>query len=297
MNDLVVTAVVPPTETQLDRIERIGDAVVQHGHLSDRVYLLEAGESAESDVSLMERLAHEHGYSKLFAKVPEDRVRPFLDAGFQVEARIPGGAGGRDLVFCSRFLTRERAIERFPDEVARTTDEAIRAETRSEFMEAPAVPPDLQRPCVATPSDAEPLAALYGEVFASYPFPIHDPEFVRDSMSDGTVYLLVRDAEDDRIVAAASAEPSCHPSTCEMTDFATVPGKRGLGLAGLLLHELEAEAANAGKRVAFTIARATSVGMNKVFARQGYTHAGTLVNNTNIAGRIESMNVWYRSLT
>lgn len=296
MNDLVVTAVVPPAETQLDRTERIGDAVVQHGHLSDRVYLLEAGGSAACDVTLMERLAHEHGYSKLFAKVPEDRVRSFLDARFHVEARIPGGAGDRDLVFCSRFLTRERAVERFPDEVSRTADKALRTRTRSEFMEAPAVPSDLQRPCVATPLDAEPLAALYREVFASYPFPIHDPEFVRDSMSDGTVYLLVRDAEDDRIVAAASAEPSCHPNTCEMTDFATVPEKRGLGLAGLLLHELEAEAVNAGKRVAFTIARATSVGMNKVFARQGYTHAGTLVNNTNIAGRIESMNVWYRSL-
>jgi putative beta-lysine N-acetyltransferase len=149
---------------------------------------------------------------------------------------------------------------------------------------------------VATPSDAEALASLYGEVFASYPFPIHDQRFVRESMADGTTYLLIREEATGRVVAAASAEPSCHPRTCEMTDFATVPEKRGLGLAGVLLYELERHATADGMRTAYTIARATSVGMNRVFARQGYTHAGTLVNNTNIAGRIESMHVWYRAL-
>jgi hypothetical protein len=28
----------------------------------------------------------------------------------------------------------------------------------------------------------------------------------------------------------------------------------------------------------------------------GYLFAGTLTNNTNISGKIESMNVWYKSL-
>ena len=37
-------------------------------------------------------------------------------------------------------------------------------------------------------------------------------------------------------------------------------------------------------------------GMNITFAKHGYHYAGTLNNNTNICGRIESMNVWYKSL-
>jgi hypothetical protein len=45
----------------------------------------------------------------------------------------------------------------------------------------------------------------------------------------------------------------------------------------------------------YTIARAISVGMNITFARCGYDFGGTLVNNTQIAGRIESMNVWYKN--
>jgi hypothetical protein len=47
-----------------------------------------------------------------------------------------------------------------------------------------------------------------------------------------------------------------------------------------------------GLKTAYTIARALSYGMNITFAKMGYTYSGTLVNNTNISGRLESMNVW-----
>jgi hypothetical protein len=47
---------------------------------------------------------------------------------------------------------------------------------------------------------------------------------------------------------------------------------------------------------AYTIARAESAGMNETFAKNGYKYCGTLVNNTNISGQIESMNVWVKKL-
>ena len=48
------------------------------------------------------------------------------------------------------------------------------------------------------------------------------------------------------------------------------------------------------KQTWYTIARALSAGMNITFAKAGYRYAGTLVNNTDISGTIESMNVWWR---
>jgi len=36
--------------------------------------------------------------------------------------------------------------------------------------------------------------------------------------------------------------------------------------------------------------------MNITFSRMGYRYSGTLLNNTNISGRLESMNVWYKFL-
>jgi hypothetical protein len=52
----------------------------------------------------------------------------------------------------------------------------------------------------------------------------------------------------------------------------------------------------AGMKTALTIARALSYPINATLARAGYAWGGTLVNNTNICGGFESMNVWYRAL-
>jgi putative beta-lysine N-acetyltransferase len=81
-----------------------------------------------------------------------------------------------------------------------------------------------------------------------------------------------------------------------MTDFATLPSHRGRGIATRLLGLMDLRAREAGVRVAYTIARASSFGMNITFGRRGYRYAGTLVNNTGIGGAIESMNVWYKTL-
>jgi putative beta-lysine N-acetyltransferase len=81
-----------------------------------------------------------------------------------------------------------------------------------------------------------------------------------------------------------------------MTDFATLPAYRGRGLATRLLGLMGCQAIESGVRVAYTIARAVSFGMNITFARHAYQYGGTLINNTQIAGSIESMNVWYRLL-
>ena len=81
-----------------------------------------------------------------------------------------------------------------------------------------------------------------------------------------------------------------------MTDFAVRIQNRGRGLAELLLAKMDMELRRRRYVLAFTIARATSFGMNITFAKRGYRHAGTLTNNTNISGGLESMNIWYKHL-
>jgi len=205
-----------------------------------------------------------------------------------VEAQIPSGIPGEELSFCTRFLTENRAIERFPKEVQAALMPQVRSRPANAALPTTSVQPlGLQ--------DVPELVELYSHVFASYPFPIDDPAFLRRSMAEGTVFVGVRD-ETSRLIAAASAELSDKTLTCELTDFATLPESRGTGLASALLAGLETAVTAQGMRVAYTIARATSASMNSVFVRREYTYAGTLVNNTHISGRIESMNVWYHKL-
>ena len=99
------------------------------------------------------------------------------------------------------------------------------------------------------------------------------------------------------MVALASAEcnDSKHARYAEMTDFATRHAYRGQGYAMQLLKFLEQEARDRGIQTLYTIARSVSYGMNCTFAKSGYTYGGRLKNNTQIAGTIESMNVWYRN--
>ncbi len=81
-----------------------------------------------------------------------------------------------------------------------------------------------------------------------------------------------------------------------MTDFATLPEYRGQGAAEKLLDTMGQAAADMPISTVFTIARAESFGMNIVFSRAGYMYGGTLHNNTQISGKLESMNVWHKHI-
>jgi putative beta-lysine N-acetyltransferase len=114
-------------------------------------------------------------------------------------------------------------------------------------------------------------------------------------MEANVIYFCLEDK--GIMVALASAEMDRIGENVEMTDFATIPAWRGKGCATLLLGHMEQEMRKSDIKTAYTIARAGSAGMNITFARQGYRFAGRLINNTGISGSIESMNVWYHSLS
>ncbi|MCI5141990.1 MAG: putative beta-lysine N-acetyltransferase, partial [Candidatus Electrothrix sp. ATG1] len=168
------------------------------------------------------------------------------------------------------------------------------AQEKREAM-APAPLPDGRftfREC--TRNDVSIMAAIYRKRFASYPFPIHQVDYLLETMESHVVYFGVEAG--GHLVALASAEVDREASNVEMTDFATLPAWAGYNLSLHLLRCMEREMRQQNIRTAYTIARAMSPAMNITFARAGYSFAGRLKNNTNISGSIESMNVWYNPL-
>jgi putative beta-lysine N-acetyltransferase len=145
-----------------------------------------------------------------------------------------------------------------------------------------------------TKKDALIMAKLYESVFETYPFPIHDAQYLKKTMEENIHYYGI--FHGDKLVALSSSETDPDYENSEMTDFATIPSYRGKSLALLLLLEMEDSMKNLGFKTLYTIARAKSYGMNATFAKAGYSFGGTLINNTNISGDIESMNVWYKNL-
>ncbi len=273
-----------------DTLLQLNGALVQHGRSNDRIYLMDIG-SADASLLVPEllELATRRDYGKIFTKIPRSVSGPFLDAGFLIEATADKlFQGQEECLFLGKFLDEKRHDETMASEYESVRELALSA-NRTKARQKHTV-----RLC--TKEDADSMAKLYGKVFDSYPFPIDDPSFIKKTMDEDTVYAGIE--VDGELVALASGECSFDKNKrfSEMTDFATLPKKRGNGYALQLLAFLEDELKKRGILTAYTIARAISPGMNITFAKAGYTYGGRLHNNTNIAGNIESMNVWYKSL-
>jgi len=110
----------------------------------------------------------------------------------------------------------------------------------------------------------------------------------------GTRYFGI--FSDKKLVAVSSAECNDSKKNTEMTDFAVLPAHRGKQLSIHLLSFMEEALVKDGFKTLYTIARLRSIPMNKTFYNNGYKYAGTLTRNTQISGKIESMNVWYKKI-
>ncbi|OHB29110.1 MAG: putative beta-lysine N-acetyltransferase [Desulfuromonadaceae bacterium GWC2_58_13] len=277
----------------IDTIEIFGNSTLQHGRHSNRVYLMSlAPEDLPEIVTYMESLATAEGYTKIFAKVPATVAPSFRETGFKTEAKIPRFFKRKaDAHFMGKYLCPKRKQEKKPDLVQQLVETA---QAKEPVMEPAAL--DVHLTCRrVTLDDAGQMAELYRQVFASYPFPIHDPAYLIETMEENVIYHGIWDGPE--LLALASAEMDRVQANAEMTDFATRPDCRGKGLAQVLLAVLEETAAAEGIRTAYTIARSYSAGMNITFAKNDYQFSGTLTNNTNISGGLESMNVWHKPLS
>ncbi|WP_370788557.1 putative beta-lysine N-acetyltransferase [Bacteroides nordii] len=264
---------------------------LQHGKQNDRIYLMKL---AEEDVTVVldeiSRLLTLYDYSKVICKVSAPIAPLFLAEGYMLEGYIPGFYNGeKGAFFLSKFLSAERLSD-LPKGQLETLYELQQApikEKHSILNSAYTVRKLNQK-------DIPLITALYTETFESYPFPIYDPGYIADTMADNIQYFGAFNKEE--LAALASSEVDFEAMNAEMTDFATSKTHAGHHLSCLLLEMMEYEMQRQGITTLYTIARLESVAMNKTFVRFGFNYVGTLLNNTNIAGKIESMNLYYKHI-
>ncbi|MDA3899643.1 MAG: putative beta-lysine N-acetyltransferase [Spirochaetes bacterium] len=274
-----------------DVVEMYRKSLIQHGKDNDRVYVMKCGPNDAKPVAqYIKTLVADYDYSKIFVKCPRNIAQPFLTDDYTIEAAIPGFYGNEECLFLAKFLSPEREtvslekrelIDAILAEAERKAGTGFKGKTDPTLREL-------------TADDAVALTELYRQVFQTYPFPIFDPVYITETMKSHIVYYGL--FQKGRLVSASSAEMDIQNSSVEMTDFATLPDFRGSGTALKLLHTMEEAMRKRSIRNSFTIARSYSYGMNITFSKAGYHFGGTLINNTNISGTIESMNVWYKQL-
>jgi putative beta-lysine N-acetyltransferase len=278
---------------QQDKIQLFHNALIQHGPLSNRIYLMKLNNARpQLLIPAMIELAQSNGYTKIFAKIPAHEADAFLKSEYQQEAKVPDFYHGQETaLFLGRYLDSDRQKEDLLPDIKRILNIAQKKPRKQPSPDA--------LPCGAVirwciPNDAGKISDLYRKVFQSYPFPIDNPDYITETMQNHIAYFGIE--LNKQFIALSSAEMDTISKNVEMTDFATLPEYRGNNFSGLLLAAMEKEMISRGIQTAYTIARAISPGMNATFAKGGYTYGGRLINNTNISGQIESMNVWYKPL-
>ena len=276
-----------------DKIEKIGKSLIQHGKVNNRIYLLKLDPRDHKNIiPMLDELATREDYSKIFCKIQSDLFPDFLLQGYSMEAYVPQFYNGRtDCIMASKFRDEKRRLlpvremELFIKLLSQTpVSESGFVNNHNRFH--------LGRLGI---EDAVQVTEVFKHVFETYPFPVHDPQYIRETIIEGKArYFGIR--ENGKLAGVSTAETDMAGENAEMTDFAVLPEYRGMGMAFRLLMFMEDEMRSAGIKTGYTIARLKEPGMNKTFLRAGYNYTGTLVNNTNIGGRIESMNIFYKHL-
>ncbi len=278
----------------VDVVETIGQSKIQHGPYNDRIYVMDVSKNDFPQIiNDLEELAQKKGYSKIFAKIPRWAKDEWLDHGFVCEASIPDFFNGKlDGFFLSKFLDENREKETKKEKKEREKVLDVFYEKKKGKQEKPHVVDfDLK---IISEKDISSLTQLYKQVFQSYPFPIFSADFIKKTMRENVCYYGL--FNENQLIAAASAEMNKAYEHVEMTDFATLPAYRGKNTALSLLCQMENDMKKKDFKTCFTIARAHSFGMNSTFGKANYEYGGTLIHNTNISGRIESMNILFKTL-
>jgi putative beta-lysine N-acetyltransferase len=236
-------------------------------------------------------LARENHYDKIFLKAHAHDWQKFLGLGYMLEGILKYFYRGDNAYVLSRFGSIDRVTS------PHLIEESLLIETllKDGPPDPPPPLPEGYSLVSATDEHIPALVTLYREVFSTYPSPLTHPDYIQQTMRRHVVYRAVIDPS-GTLVSAASAEIDDKHSNAELTDCATFKTQRGKGLMYSLLGALEGDLRDRGIITGYTLARARSVGMNRVFYRLGYEYSGRLLNNCDIYGEFEDMNVWVKPL-
>lgn len=234
-------------------------------------------------------LAEANDFDKIFLKATARDWERFVEHGFVHEGTIKYFFRGDDAYVMSKFFSDERA-----DAPQLVAEEGIieKLHKKPPDYSPPPLPEGYQL-VVADRSHIPEMAALYRAIFPTYPTPLSHPDYIDQTMQRHVVYRVVLGPEGD-VQSAASAEIDEANSNAELTDCATSKKARGKALMFHLLGRLEEDLRERGIMTGYTLARATSIGMNRVFYRLGYEYTGRLINNCDISGAFEDMNIWVK---
>ncbi len=238
----------------------------------------------------MEELAKQHLFTKLIVKARGEDWRYFLTKGFTLEGTIAGYFNGSDAFLVVKYFTNERRTSTSWQAEDLFLEKISLLATSEQLKEIP----DDYSIRLAKITDCKALAKLYGEVFAGYPTPMNDENYIKKVIEGNTIFMIVE--WNKQIVSATSVEINEANHNAEVTDCATLVDHRKYGFIQHLITGLEQQLVQRNIYCSYSLARAPIYGMNAILQKLGYLYSGRLTNNCMMNGNYENMNIWVKKL-
>ena len=258
---------------------------------NERIKILEyKGTNIPALADYLNYLATENGFGKVVLVAKEEDWETFVSRGYILEGFIRNYFSGKTGYCLSRFFSKERRIGAFIDEEDEILQQIL---SQPVTVNIKKLPEDYRLRSAGT-EDIPSLVELFSLVFPSYPTPLNRPEYLEQVMGTKAHFKVIE--HQGKIISAASGEINRINKAVELTDCATLPDYRGQGLMSVLIRALEEEMRKEHMQTVYSLSRALSHGINLVFHRHGYTFGGRLINNCNIMGKYEDMNLWVKHI-
>jgi len=226
---------------------------------------------------------------KIIANCHKQHLSIFEECEFVVEGIIDGFFQGEDASCVSFFLDKKRENSLYEQKENRIIDYCVKSANEFTLTEN-----KNYKFRQAELDDIPQMIQLFQTVFETYPAPVFNREYLQEVMQDHVLFMVAE--EKGKIISIASADLDKPHMNAEITDCATYPKHRGRNILSELIFRLEEQLKGNSFTTAYSLSRAQNLGINKSLSKLGYMYRGRLVNNCNICGGYEDMNIWVKTL-
>lgn len=227
---------------------------------------------------------------KIICNCDSESIEVLEEAGFKMEGKIDGYFKGKDGFCMSYFLSKKRKIScnlyiknLLIKQCLELKDTFIYDSNKYEYYIRDAEEKDINE-----------MVKLFSAVFSTYPSPIYNEQYLRQTMHENVLYKVAD--YNGKIVGIASADMDRDNLNAEITDCATYLDYRGKGILSNIIHSLEKDLKKEGFITLYSLCRAINPGINIVLSKHNYKFTGRLINNCNICGAFEDMNIWIKNI-
>lgn len=264
--------------------------MLYYDEYNKRIKIKNNQELTSSNLIEIKKYAKEVGAGKIIAYCKSENWEPYIENGFVIEGVIGNFFSGKAALCMSYFEDKKRSKIKNINE----KNKIIKAcGLKDNTFKPPKENLDYQiRDAVE--KDAKEMAVLFERGFKTYPTPMFDEEYIIKKIKENVIYKLA--IHNEEIIGVASAEMDIENHNAEITDCIINPSHESKGVITNLVYYLEKDLKKRGFIGLYSLARASIYGINMVFEKHNYRYSGRMINNCNICGGFEDMNIWEKSI-